>query len=632
MSDAIKHECGLALVRLLKPLDYYIENYGTPTYGINKMYLLMQKQHNRGQDGAGLANIKLDVKPGQRYINRQRSNASQPIKNIFDQINAQFKDIHDRDPSLLSDSNWLKDNVDFTGELFLGHLRYGTFGNNGIENCHPFLRQNNWMTKNLVVAGNFNLTNVDELFNVLVGIGQHPKEKSDTVTILEKIGHFLDEENQELFDQFKSQGHDQQQISELIACNINMQRILTKSAEKWDGGYAMAGLLGHGDAFVLRDPSGIRPAFYYQDEEVVVVTSERPVIQTAFNAPIDSIHEITPGHALLIKKDGHVEENLIREPTKKLPCSFERIYFSRGSDKDVYEERKRLGKNVCQQVLEAIGDDLKNSVFSYIPNTAEVSFFGMMKGLQERLNRFKLKKIQALGNNAPTKEIEQILSLQNRMEKIAVKDAKLRTFIAQDDGRDDLVTHIYDVTYGTVSPTDNLVIIDDSIVRGTTLKQSILRILDRLGPKRVVIASSCPQIRYPDCYGIDMAKLGDFIAFQAAIDLLKERNMSSTIDEVYANCRQQENLQKRDVYNAVKEIYKPFTTEEVSFKISQLLTPKNMRAEVRVVFQSIDGLHQACPQHKGDWYFTGNYPTPGGNQVVNRAFINYCEGKNRRAY
>ena len=632
MSDAIKHECGLALVRLLKPLDYYIENYGTPTYGINKMYLLMQKQHNRGQDGAGLANIKLDVKPGQRYINRQRSNASQPIKNIFDQINAQFKDIHDRDPSLLSDSNWLKDNVDFTGELFLGHLRYGTFGNNGIENCHPFLRQNNWMTKNLVVAGNFNLTNVDELFNVLVGIGQHPKEKSDTVTILEKIGHFLDEENQELFDQFKSQGHDQQQISQLIACNINMQRILTKSAEKWDGGYAMAGLLGHGDAFVLRDPSGIRPAFYYQDEEVVVVTSERPVIQTAFNAPIDSIHEITPGHALLIKKDGHVEENLIREPTKKLPCSFERIYFSRGSDKDVYEERKRLGKNVCPQVLEAIGDDLKNSVFSYIPNTAEVSFFGMMKGLQERLNRFKLKKIQALGNNAPTKEIEQILSLQNRMEKIAVKDAKLRTFIAQDDGRDDLVTHIYDVTYGTVSPTDNLVIIDDSIVRGTTLKQSILRILDRLGPKRVVIASSCPQIRYPDCYGIDMAKLGDFIAFQAAINLLKERNMSSTIDEVYANCRQQENLQKRDVYNAVKEIYKPFTTEEISFKISQLLTPENMRAEVCVVFQSIDGLHQACPQHKGDWYFTGNYPTPGGNQVVNRAFINYCEGKNRRAY
>ena len=632
MSDAIKHECGLALVRLLKPLDYYIENYGTPTYGINKMYLLMQKQHNRGQDGAGLANIKLDVKPGQRYINRQRSNASQPIKNIFDQINAQFKDIHDRDPSLLSDSNWLKDNVDFTGELFLGHLRYGTFGNNGIENCHPFLRQNNWMTKNLVVAGNFNLTNVDELFNVLVGIGQHPKEKSDTVTILEKIGHFLDEENQELFDQFKSQGHDQQQISQLIACNINMQKILTKSAEKWDGGYAMAGLLGHGDAFVLRDPSGIRPAFYYQDEEVVVVTSERPVIQTAFNAPIDSIHEITPGHALLIKKDGHVEENLIREPTKKLPCSFERIYFSRGSDKDVYEERKRLGKNVCPQVLEAIGDDLKNSVFSYIPNTAEVSFFGMMKGLQERLNRFKLKKIQALGNNAPTKEIEQILSLQNRMEKIAVKDAKLRTFIAQDDGRDDLVTHIYDVTYGTVSPTDNLVIIDDSIVRGTTLKQSILRILDRLGPKRVVIASSCPQIRYPDCYGIDMAKLGDFIAFQAAINLLKERNMSSTIDEVYANCRQQENLQKRDVYNAVKEIYKPFTTEEISFKISQLLTPENMRAEVCVVFQSIDGLHQACPQHKGDWYFTGDYPTPGGNQVVNRAFINYCEGKNRRAY
>tara|TARA_B100001115_G_C15831846_1_gene415290 strand:+ start:50 stop:1948 length:1899 start_codon:yes stop_codon:yes gene_type:complete len=632
MSDAIKHECGLALVRLLKPLDYYIKKYGTPTYGINKMYLLMQKQHNRGQDGAGLANIKLDVKPGQKYINRQRSNASQPIKDIFDRINAQFKDIHDQNPTLLSDSYWLKDNVDFTGELFLGHLRYGTFGNNGIENCHPFLRQNNWMTKNLVVAGNFNLTNVDELFNILVGIGQHPKEKSDTVTVLEKIGHFLDEENQELFNRFKPQGYNQQQITELIANNINIQNILTRSAEKWDGGYAMAGLLGHGDAFVLRDPSGIRPAFYYQDEEVVVVTSERPVIQTAFNAPIDSIHEITPGHALVVKKNGHVEENLIQEPKNKLSCSFERIYFSRGSDKDIYEERKKLGQNVCPQVLGAIENDLKNSVFSYIPNTAEVSFYGMMKGLEEPLNNFKLKKIQALGNNATAKEIEQILSLQNRMEKIAVKDAKLRTFIAQDDGRDDLVTHVYDITYGTVSPTDNLVIIDDSIVRGTTLKQSILRILDRLGPKRVVIASSCPQIRYPDCYGIDMAKLGDFIAFQAAIALLKERNMSSTIDEVYENCRRQEDIPRKDVYNAVREIYRPFNTEEISFKISQLLTPENMRAEVSVVFQSIEGLHQACPEHKGDWYFTGNYPTPGGNQVVNRAFINYCEGKNRRAY
>ncbi len=632
MSDAIKHECGLALVRLLKPLDYYIKKYGTPTYGINKMYLLMQKQHNRGQDGAGLANIKLDVKPGQKYINRQRSNASQPIKDIFDRINAQFKDIHDQDPTLLSDSYWLKDNVDFTGELFLGHLRYGTFGNNGIENCHPFLRQNNWMTKNLVVAGNFNLTNVDELFNILVGIGQHPKEKSDTVTVLEKIGHFLDEENQELFNRFKPQGYNQQQITELIANNINIQNILTRSAEKWDGGYAMAGLLGHGDAFVLRDPSGIRPAFYYQDEEVVVVTSERPVIQTAFNAPIDSIHEITPGHALVVKKNGHVEENLVREPKNKLSCSFERIYFSRGSDKDIYEERKKLGQNVCPQVLGAIEGDLKNSVFSYIPNTAEVSFYGMMKGLEKPLNNFKLKRIQALGNNATAKEIEQILSLQNRMEKIAVKDAKLRTFIAQDDGRDDLVTHVYDITYGTVSPTDNLVIIDDSIVRGTTLKQSILRILDRLGPKRVVIASSCPQIRYPDCYGIDMAKLGDFIAFQAAIALLKERNMSSTIDEVYENCRRQEDIPRKDVYNAVKEIYRPFNTEEISFKISQLLTPENMRAEVSVVFQSIEGLHQACPEHKGDWYFTGNYPTPGGNQVVNRAFINYCEGKNRRAY
>lgn len=632
MSDAIKHECGIAMVRLLKPLDYYIEKYGSVTYGINKMYLLMEKQHNRGQDGAGIANIKFDVEPGNRYISRYRSNTNQAIKEIFEKIHAKFEDVYQKTPEKLKDVFWLKENVAFTGELFLGHLRYGTFGGNSIEQCHPFLRQNNWMTRNLVVAGNFNLTNVDELFNILVSIGQHPKEKSDTVTVMEKIGHFLDVENQEQFDKFKAQGFSRQEISTLIAKNLDVKKILQNASEEWDGGYVMAGLLGHGDAFVLRDPSGIRPAFYYQDEEVVVVTSERPVIQTAFNVPIESIHEIKPGHALIIKKDGKVTEELVRTPLLKTPCSFERIYFSRGSDKDIYRERKQLGRNICDQVLKAIDSDLKNSVFSFIPNTAEVSFYGLMKGLQDELNKIKLEKIKALGSNPTEADLIEILALRNRMEKIAIKDAKLRTFITQDNNRDDLVAHVYDIAYGTVYPTDNLVIIDDSIVRGTTLKQSILKILDRLNPKKIVVASSAPQIRYPDCYGIDMAKLGDFIAFSATIELLKDTQQEHIIKSVYDKCKAQEFFPKEEIVNYVKDIYKPFTAEEISKKISEILTPEGINAKVEIVFQTIEGLHDACPDHKGDWYFTGNYPTSGGNKVVNKSFINYYEGKNERAY
>lgn len=632
MSDPIKHECGIALVRLLKPLEFYIEKYGTSMYALNKMYLLMEKQHNRGQDGAGLVNIKFDVEPGDRYISRYRSNDNQPIKHIFDKVNNKFRKAYQKYPDKLKDVKWLKKNVPFTGEVFLGHLRYGTYGGNSIENCHPFLRQNNWMTKNLVVAGNFNLTNVDELFDILVDIGQHPKEKSDTVTVMEKIGHFLDVENQEIFDRYKAQGYSRKEISSLIAKELDIQKILKNSAVDWDGGYAMAGLIGHGDAFVLRDPSGIRPVFYYHDDEVVVITSERPAIQTAFDVKVENIKEIKPGHALIVKKSGDIQEKLVREPLEKTACSFERIYFSRGSDIDIYKERKQLGRNICTQVLKSIDNDMKNSVFSFIPNTAEVSFYGMMKGMQDKLNEVKQQKILALGNNITDEKLNEILALRNRIEKIAIKDAKLRTFITQDDDRNDLVTHVYDITYGSVKPTDNLVIIDDSIVRGTTLKQSILRILDRLNPKKIVVVSSAPQIRYPDCYGIDMAKLGDFIAFQAAIALLQDTNQQHILEEVYKKCVEQQDLPKEQIKNYVKEIYAPFTADQISKKITELLTPENMKAEVDIVFQTIEGLHDACPNHTGDWYFTGNYPTPGGNKVVNKALINYFENKNERAY
>jgi amidophosphoribosyltransferase len=633
MSDAIKHECGIALLRLKKPLQYYIDKYGSALYGINKLHLLMEKQHNRGQDGAGVANIKFDMEPGERYISRTRSIAKSPIQDIFDQINNRFRQISQEDPTRLKDVHYLKKNAGFTGELFLGHLRYGTFGRNSIESCHPFLRQNNWITRNLVVAGNFNLTNVDELFDVLVRIGQHPKEQSDTVTVLEKIGHFLDVENDELHRHYKSLGYDNKEIYSRIAKELDLTKILKKASEDWDGGYAMAGLLGHGDAFVLRDPSGIRPAFWYEDEEICVVASERPVIQTAFNLKLDQVKELQPGHALLIKKDGQVTESLINTPRVAKKCSFERIYFSRGSDAAIYTERKALGRLIVPQVLKSINYDFDNSVFSFIPNTAEVSFYGLIKGLEEHLNEQKIAEIIALGNTDNHERIAEILHRRARIEKIAIKDAKLRTFITQDDSRDDLVAHVYDITYGSVrAHTDNLIVIDDSIVRGTTLKQSILRILDRLNPKKIIVVSSAPQIRFPDCYGIDMAKMGDFIAFEAAIALLKATNREHVIEEVYKKCKEQEHLPKEQVKNVVKEIYAAFSDDEVSKQIAAMLTPKGIQAEVEIIFQTVENLHKACPNNLGDWYFTGDYPTPGGNKVVNKAFINWKENRNERAY
>ena len=631
MSEAIKHECGIALLRLKKPLQFYQDKYGTPFYGVNKLYLLMEKQHNRGQDGAGVANIKLDVDPGQRYISRKRSVNQRPLKEIFEQINSRFEQALEKNPERVNDPQWLKENCPFTGELFLGHLRYGTYGKNHIENCHPFLRQNNWKSRNLVVAGNFNLTNVDELFNILINIGQHPKQKADTVTVLEKIGHFLDEENERLFQKFKAEGFNNIEISDKIASHIDIRGILENSASNWDGGYVMAGLFGHGDAFVLRDPNGIRPAYFYEDEEVAVVSSERPVIQTAFNVKRDSIHELPPGHAIEIKKSGYTRVFEVKKPGERKACSFERIYFSRGNDFDIYQERQTLGKKLVPKVLKEVNNDLSNTVFSFIPNTAEVSFYGLIKGLEDHLNNEKKKMILAMDSQNDV-ELSRILGLRPRIEKIAIKDAKLRTFITQDTERDDMVAHVYDITYGTINEGDNLVVIDDSIVRGTTLKQSILKILDRLGPKKIIVLSSAPQIRYPDCYGIDMAKLGDFIAFQAAIALLKENDMGYVIDQVFEKCEAQLHKSKEEIVNHVKEIYAPFTSEEISAKISELLKPKGINAEVKIIYQTIEGLHESCPHNLGDWYFSGDYPTPGGNKVVNKAFINYYKGVNQRAY
>ena len=631
MSDALKHECGVAMLRLLKPLDFYKEKYGTSFYGLKKMYLLMEKQRNRGQDGAGLANVKLQTSPGKRYISRKRSVTSNPIQDLFGEINARFIELEEKSPEKLNDTLWLKNNMPFTGELFLGHLRYGTYGGNNIEQCHPFLRQNNWKTRNLVVAGNFNMTNVDELFNHLTELGQHPKEKADTITILEKIGHFLDEANDEIY--YKHKGEvSKKEISSKIEDELDIKEILYNASKYWDGGYVVGGLIGHGDSFVLRDPSGIRPAYYYKDDEVVVVASEKPVIQTSFNVKDNLVHEIKRGHALIIKKNGEVYEKQVLSPLKRTACSFERIYFSRGNDKDIYNERINLGKLIFPKVLEAINNDVKNSVFSYIPNTAEVSYFGMMKGVDEYLNKVKIEKIKSLGSNPSDEEIEKIMSISPRAEKIAIKDAKLRTFITSDVNRDDLVAHVYDITYGKVKESDNLVMIDDSIVRGTTLKHSILRILDRLNPKKVVIVSSAPQIRYPDCYGIDMAILGDFIAFQAAIALLKETGQEQIIKDVYLKCKDQISLAKESMVNHVKDIYSPFTADQISAKISEILKPKDMRADLEIIYQSIFSLHIACPDHKGDWYFSGEYPTPGGNKVVTQAFINYVDGVKKRAY
>ena len=631
MSDALKHECGVAMLRLRKPLEFYKEKYGTSFYALKKMYLLMEKQRNRGQDGAGLANVKLNTPAGKRYISRKRSTTNNPIEELFTQINKKFIDLEENDPKKLEDISWLKTNMPFTGELFLGHLRYGTYGGNSVEQCHPFLRQNNWKTRNLALAGNFNMTNVDELFGDLTDLGQHPKEKSDTITIIEKIGHFLDEENANIYQKYKGD-FTKIEISKKIEEELDIQKILQNASKHWDGGYVMCGLFGHGDAFVLRDPSAIRPAYYYSDDEIIVVASERPVIQTTFNIHINKIKEIKRGHALIIKNDGTFSEKEVIKPLERKACSFERIYFSRGNDKDIYNERIELGRQVFPKVLEAIDKDIKNTVFSYIPNTAEVSYYGMMKAADSYLNQVKTEKIIRLGGNPSSEEINEIMQISARAEKIAIKDAKLRTFITSDINRDDLVAHVYDITYGKVSSDDNLVIIDDSIVRGTTLKQSILRILDRLGPKKIIVVSSAPQIRYPDCYGIDMAILGDFVAFQAAIELLKDNNKQEIIEDVYKKCTAQISLPKEEMKNYVKEIYAPFSAEEISSKISQILKPNDTKAEVEIIYQSIGDLHISCPNHNGDWYFTGNYPTPGGNKVVTKAFINYVEGNKKRAY
>ncbi|NHB69977.1 amidophosphoribosyltransferase [Perlabentimonas gracilis] len=632
MSDQIKHECGIALIRLLKPLEYYQVKYGSWMYGLQKLYLLMEKQHNRGQDGAGVASIKFDLEAGHRYIDRFRSNSSSPIRDVFDSIQGginQWK----AQPDSINDPAWSKVNIPFAAELYLGHLRYGTFGNNSIDYVHPVMRENNWKSRTLVLAGNFNMTNVDELFQRLIELGQHPKDYSDTVTVLEKLGHFIDEENQKLFRQYKNEGNSNKRISELIANNFNLRQLLQEATKDFDGGYALAGMLGHGDAFVCRDPWGIRPAYHFANDEIVVAASERAVIQTVMNVSADEVDEIKPGYALIIKRNGQVDMQEVRVPQARSSCSFERIYFSRGTDRDIYRERKKLGELLTPVILEKIDYDLENTVFSFIPNTAETAFYGMVHGVEEYMLKEKSRIIKEKNGSLTEADIESIISARPRVEKIAVKDVKLRTFISQDTGRDDLVGHVYDVTYGALEEgKDNLVVIDDSIVRGTTLRESILRILDRLNPKRIVVVSSSPQIRYPDCYGIDMAKLGDFVAFRAAIALLKETGNESVINGVYKNCKAQQNLPKEEVVNYVKDIYKPFTPDQISDKIAELLTPKGMKAEVKIVFQTIETLHAACPNDKGDWYFTGNYPTPGGNKVVNNSFINFIEGRNQRAY
>jgi amidophosphoribosyltransferase len=633
MSDTIKHECGIVLIRLLKPLDFYRQKYGSARYALNKLNLLMEKQHNRGQDGAGIAAIKFDMEPGKRYIGRYRSIDSQPLRDIVAKINSYFEEINISQPDKLNDTEYLKEHVPFMGELLMGHLRYGTFGKNSIESCHPFLRQNNWKSRNLVVAGNFNLTNVDEQFQQLLDLGQHPKEMADTVTVLEKIGHFLDEENERLFAHYKMLGYSNKEISSLIARDLDVAAILKMASKRFDGGYVITGMMGHGDAFVMRDPNGIRPCHYYMDDEIIAVTSERPVLQTAFSLKKEQIQELAPGHAMVIKRSGEVSFSEIRSPKPRTSCSFERIYFSRGSDADIYNERKQLGRRISKQVLKSIRYDIENTVFSYIPNTAETAFFGMQEGLNEWLNEEKQKNIIELNGNLSEEKIRPILERKVRVEKLAIKDAKLRTFIADDLHRDEMVAHVYDVTYGIVKRSvDTLVIMDDSIVRGTTLKQSILKILDRLDPKKIIIVSSAPQIRFPDCYGIDMAKLGDFIAFQAAISLHNEHGSNFILDEVYEACLKQDKLPKEEVENVVKRVYEAFSYEEISARIAKLVTPPGLKAEVEVIFQTLEDLHEACPGHTGDWYFSGNYPTPGGNKVAVRAFLNFYNKVNERAY
>lgn len=633
MSDIIKHECGVALVRLLKPLSFYKEKYGSSRYGLHKMYQLMDKMINRGQDGAGVATIKLDMEPGTNYIDRLRSIEPKAPHDIFSQINDLYINAKHKHPEKYNDIEWQKKNIPFMGELILGHLRYGTFGGNSIQSCHPFRRQNNWMARNLLVAGNFNLTNVDELLEHLVELGQHPTERADTITVMEKIGHFLDKENDRLFKLFKEKGLNNYEISKEIQKNIDIPSILKESSKRWDGGYVMAGMIGHGDSFVLRDPNGIRPAYVYKDDEVVVIASERPVIQTVFNTRIEDVKELTPGHALIIKKDGTVSEEEIIAPLERKACSFERIYFSRGNDASIYKERQQLGRYLVPQVLKAIDYDLENTVFSYIPNTAEVAFGGLVEGIDEHINKQKALDILKMGSHVAEPALSEILARHPRIHKVVLKDAKQRTFITDDESRDSLVNLVYDITYETVKKdVDTLVVLDDSIVRGTTLKQSILRILDRLNPKKIIVISSAPQIRYPDCYGIDMAIIGRFVAFEAAIALIKETGKESLLKNLYEKAKTELQKPKEEQINIVQEIYRTFTNEEISQKIGELLKPKDLKADLQIIYQTIEGLHQSCPLNLGDWYFTGNYPTPGGTKVANKAFVNYMEGKNERAY
>jgi amidophosphoribosyltransferase len=627
MSDTLHHECGIALIRLRKPLSYYIEKYGT-TYGMNKMYVLMEKQSNRGQDGAGIANIKIDQEPGHRYISRFRSMKTQPVAHLFRKIGKRLKKAQKEGKDKFRNEAWLKKHVPFTGELWLGHLRYGTHGFNSIENVHPFLRQNNWRSRNLVMAGNFNMTNVDELFDILVDLGQHPKEKVDTVTVMEKIGHFLDEEVQSQFNKYKGQ-YSNKEISDIIENEIDLQRVLKRACKDFDGGYTMAGLTGSGSAFVMRDPSGIRPAYFYADEEVVVVASEKPAIKSAFNIDYSQIEEINPGHALIITKSGEVAQHNVLPPFEKKSCSFERIYFSRGTDPEIYQERKKLGKLLVPQVLKSINFDLKNTIFSYIPNTAETAFMGMMEGIEHYL--ISKQKDVIVDGKPSVDSLDEILSFRPRIEKIVVKDAKLRTFITDDDHRDEMVAQVYDTTYEVVNKgKDTLVVIDDSIVRGTTLEKSILKMLDRLQPKKIVVVSSAPQIRFPDCYGIDMSRMGDFVAFRAMIQLIKEQGKDYLLGEVYEQCQ----LAREDAQpaNHVQKLYDQFSYEELSDKITDIVRPSDMKAELQVVFQTVENLHKAIPTHLGDWYFTGNYPTAGGIHVANKAYINYMDGKLVRAY
>ncbi len=630
MSDSIKHECGLALIRLLKPIEYYHKKYGTALYGLNKLQLLLQKQRNRGQDGAGIATIKLNPAPGERYISRKRCVTANYLTDLFKDVRSHFQELS---PKQLNDPKWLKKNKPYIGELLLGHLRYGTHGDNSIETCHPFLRQNNWISRNLVLAGNFNMTNVDELFEELVQLGQYPKQKSDTVTVLEKIGHFLDDEVQRLFNWHKPDGFNNQEVNKKIFKNLNVKRLLKRACRKFDGGYVMAGLIGHGDAFVIRDPAGIRPAFYYQDEEIAVVASERPAIQTALNVHISKVEELQRGHALIIKKNGKVKKQKFIAPQKRTACSFERIYFSRGTDRDIYLERKKLGEQLTKSVLKAINYDFDNTVFSFVPNTAESAFYGLVDGLEKCLNKYKKEQILNFNGNLSPKKLEKILAKRTRIEKTVVKDAKLRTFIADGATRDEMVSHVYDVTYGIVqNEKDNLVLLDDSIVRGTTLRDSIITIVSRLRPKKIIIVSSAPQIRYPDCYGIDMSILGNFVAFKALVQLLEENEKTHLLQATYERCKEQELLPKETIKNELIPLYDEFSYEEISDKIAEIITPRGIKPEIKVIYQTIEGLRKACPNHKGDWYFSGNYPTPGGNKVVNRAFINFIEKKNERAY